>query len=131
MRKLGYEVYHSREVEDDETNFGMLNMPPHHPARDMWDTFHTTTPGIVLRTHTSPGQIHAMRERAPHPMRVVLPGLVYRYEQITARSEIMFHQVQGHSIPVVGSLLGSPRRISTMPSTMSSKSSLPAIPRRG
>lgn len=54
--ELGYEVYHSREVEDDETNFGMLNMPPHHPARDMWDTFHTTTPGIVLRTHTSPAR---------------------------------------------------------------------------
>ncbi len=93
--ELGYEVYHSREVEDDETNFGMLNMPPHHPARDMWDTFHTTDPGLVLRTHTSPGQIHAMRERAPNPLRVVLPGLVYRYEQITARSEIMFHQVEG------------------------------------
>ena len=92
---LGYQAYRSREVEDDETNFGLLNMPPYHPARDMWDTFHTTTPGLLLRTHTSPGQIHVMRERAPAPIRVVLPGMCHRYEQITARSEIMFHQVEG------------------------------------
>ena len=44
---LGFQVYRSREVEDDETNFELLNMPPHHPARDMWDTFHTTTPGVA------------------------------------------------------------------------------------
>ena len=64
---LGFQVYRSREVEDDETNFELLNMPPHHPARDMWDTFHTTTPGVLLRTHTSPGQIHVMRELCPEP----------------------------------------------------------------
>ncbi|MFQ3594170.1 MAG: phenylalanine--tRNA ligase subunit alpha [Gemmataceae bacterium] len=92
---LGFQVYRSREVEDDETNFGLLNMPPHHPARDMWDTFHTTTPGVLLRTHTSPGQIHVMRELCPGPIRVILPGMCYRYEQITPRSEIMFHQVEG------------------------------------
>src|SRR5262249_47564948 len=57
---LGFQIYRSREVEDDQTNFELLNMPPHHPARDMWDTFHTTTPGVLLRTHTSPGQIHVM-----------------------------------------------------------------------
>ena len=92
---MGFQVYRSREVEDDETNFGLLNMPPHHPARDMWDTFHTTTPGVLLRTHTSPGQIHVMRELCPQPIRVILPGMCYRYEQITPRSEIMFHQVEG------------------------------------
>jgi phenylalanyl-tRNA synthetase alpha chain len=92
---LGFQVYRSREVEDDETNFGLLNMPPHHPARDMWDTFHTTTPGVLLRTHTSPGQIHVMKELCPEPIRVILPGLCYRYEAITPRSEIMFHQVEG------------------------------------
>ena len=70
-------------------------MPPHHPARDMWDTFHTTTPGVLLRTHTSPGQIHVMRELCPQPIRVILPGMCYRYEAITTRSEIMFHQVEG------------------------------------
>lgn len=92
---LGFQVYRSREVEDDLTNFELLNMPPHHPARDMWDTFYTTTPGVLLRTHTSPGQIHVMRELCPKPIRVILPGMCYRHEAITPRSEIMFHQVEG------------------------------------
>ena len=96
--ELGFQVYHSREVEDDLTNFELLNMPPHHPARDMWDTFHTTTPGVLLRTHTSPGQIHVMRELCPRPIRVILPGMCYRYEQITVRSEIQFLQVEGLAI---------------------------------
>lgn len=95
---LGFQVYRSREVEDDLTNFELLNMPPHHPARDMWDTFHTTIPGVLLRTHTSPGQIHVMREHCPAPIRVILPGMCYRYENITTRSEIMFHQVEGLAI---------------------------------
>jgi phenylalanyl-tRNA synthetase alpha chain len=95
---LGFQIYRSREVEDDLTNFELLNMPPHHPARDMWDTFHTTTPGVLLRTHTSPGQIHVMREQCPKPIRVILPGMCYRYEAITTRSEIMFHQVEGLAI---------------------------------
>jgi phenylalanyl-tRNA synthetase alpha chain len=95
---LGFQIYRSREVEDDLTNFELLNMPPHHPARDMWDTFHTTTPGVLLRTHTSPGQIHVMRECCPRPIRVILPGMCYRYEAITTRSEIMFHQVEGLAI---------------------------------
>jgi phenylalanyl-tRNA synthetase alpha chain len=96
--EMGFQVYRSRDVEEDEINFGLLNMPPHHPARDMWDTFHTTTPGVLLRTHTSPGQIHVMREQCPGPIRVVLPGMCYRYEQITPRSEIMFHQVEGLAV---------------------------------
>jgi phenylalanyl-tRNA synthetase alpha chain len=95
---LGFQIYRSREVEDDLTNFELLNMPPHHPARDMWDTFHTTTPGVLLRTHTSPGQIHVMRELCPGSIRVILPGMCYRFEQITTRSEIMFHQVEGLAI---------------------------------
>jgi phenylalanyl-tRNA synthetase alpha chain len=95
---LGFQIYRSREVEDDLTNFELLNMPPHHPARDMWDTFYTTTPGVLLRTHTSPGQIHVMRGQCPHPIRVILPGMVYRYEAITTRSEIMFHQVEGLAV---------------------------------
>ncbi len=95
---MGFQVYRSREVEDDLTNFELLNMPPHHPARDMWDTFHTTTDGVVLRTHTSPGQIHVMREYCPRPIRVILPGMVYRYEQVTTRSEMMFQQVEGLAI---------------------------------
>jgi phenylalanyl-tRNA synthetase alpha chain len=95
---LGFQIYRSREVEDDLTNFELLNMPPHHPARDMWDTFHTTTPGVLLRTHTSPGQIHVMREQCPRPIRVILPGMCYRYEPITMRSEIQFNQVEGLAV---------------------------------
>lgn len=95
---MGFQIFRTREVEDDETNFEMLNIPQHHPARDMWDTFHTTTPGVLLRTHTSPGQIHAMRRHAPGPIRVILPGMCYRYEQISARKEIQFNQVEGLAI---------------------------------
>lgn len=95
---LGFQIFRSREVEDDLNNFELLNMPPHHPARDMWDTFHTTTPGVVLRTHTSPGQMHVMRALCPEPIRVILPGMVYRYEAITTRSEIQFHQVEGLAV---------------------------------
>jgi phenylalanyl-tRNA synthetase alpha chain len=92
--EMGFQVYRSREVETEAYNFELLNIPAHHPARDMWDTFYTTTPGVVLRTHTSPGQIHVMRARAPEPIRVVLPGMCYRYEQVSARSEIQFNQVE-------------------------------------
>ncbi len=109
FQDMGFQVFRSREVETDEYNFQLLNIPPHHPARDMQDTFYVRTPGaqegetppVVLRTHTSPGQIHAMRFYAslnpenPPPIRVVLPGMVFRYEQITARSEIQFTQVEG------------------------------------
>jgi len=96
--EMGFQVYRARDVETDDYNFTFLNMPPHHPARDMWDTFYTTNPGVLLRTHTSPGQIHAMRQYHPEPIRVILPGMCYRYEQITARSEIMFNQVEGLAV---------------------------------
>lgn len=96
--EMGFQVYRSREVETDELNFELLNIPAYHPARDMWDTFHTTTPGALLRTHTSPGQIHVMRELAPEPVRVILPGMVYRYEQVSARKETQFNQVEGLAI---------------------------------
>ncbi|HET6446772.1 MAG TPA: phenylalanine--tRNA ligase subunit alpha [candidate division Zixibacteria bacterium] len=95
---MGFQVYRSREVETDEYNFELLNIPAHHPARDLWDTFYTNSPGVILRTHTSPGQIHAMHEYCPEPIRVVLPGMCYRYEQITARSEIQFTQVEGLAV---------------------------------
>ncbi|WP_376790554.1 phenylalanine--tRNA ligase subunit alpha [Thermoflexus sp.] len=96
--EMGFQVFTSRDVETDEYNFQLLNIPPHHPARDMWSTFYTDREGVILRTHTSPGQIHAMRAFCPEPVRVILPGMCYRYEQITARSEIMFHQVEGLAI---------------------------------
>ncbi len=96
--ELGFEVWDSPEVETDEYNFGLLNFAPDHPARDMQDTFYVemppAAPPVVMRTHTSPGQIHAMRRYAPHPLRVVMPGKCYRNEQVTARSEFMFHQFE-------------------------------------
>jgi phenylalanyl-tRNA synthetase alpha chain len=91
---MGFQVYRSPEVETDDMNFTYLNMPPYHPARDMWDTFYTKKEGVLLRTHTSPGQIRVMRERAPEPIRVILPGATMRYEQLSARSEIEFAQVE-------------------------------------
>lgn len=94
FEEMGFQEYRSPEVETDEFNFELLNIPEHHPARDMWDTFHTTVPSTVLRTHTSPGQIHAMREMCPKPIRVILPGMVYRYEQTNASHEMQFNQVE-------------------------------------
>ncbi|MGV8049807.1 MAG: phenylalanine--tRNA ligase subunit alpha [Anaerolineaceae bacterium] len=91
---MGFQIYRSPEVETDDYNFTFLNMPPYHPARDMWDTFYTENEGVLLRTHTSPGQIHVMRERAPENIRAILPGATMRYEQLTARSEIEFIQVE-------------------------------------
>ena len=96
--EMGFQIYRSREVETDEYNFELLNMPAYHPARDMWDTFFTTLPGVVLRTHTSPGQIHVMKEYAPEPVRVILPGMCYRYEQVSARYELQFTQVEGLAV---------------------------------
>ncbi|HEX7540718.1 MAG TPA: phenylalanine--tRNA ligase subunit alpha [Anaerolineales bacterium] len=107
--EMGFQVYRSREVESDEYNFQLLNFPVGHPARDMQDTYFVESEGrgdnpIVLRTHTSPGQIHAMREvaaRNPHnppAVRIVLPGMVYRYEQMDARHETQFDQLEGLAV---------------------------------
>ena len=96
--EMGFQVYEAPEVETDVNNFQLLNIPPYHPARDMWSTFHTTRPGVVLRTHTSPGQIRAMRQYCPEPIRVIVPGRVYRYEAVTARHESMFAQVEGLAV---------------------------------
>ena len=95
---MGFQIYRSPDVVTDELNFELLNMPPEHPARDMQDTFYTTDDTVLLRTHTSGGQILAMREMAPEPIRVILPGMCYRNEQITARSEIQFHQIEGLAV---------------------------------
>ncbi|GAB1431701.1 phenylalanine--tRNA ligase subunit alpha [Spirochaetota bacterium] len=107
LAEMGFQVYTARDVESDEYNFQLLNIPPHHPAREMQDTFYIDTGNIdesekqVLRTHTSPGQVRAMREFSsqnpdnPPPIRIALPGMCYRFEQITARSEVQFNQVEG------------------------------------
>jgi phenylalanyl-tRNA synthetase alpha chain len=92
--EMGFQIFFSPEVESDENNFELLNIPAHHPARDMWDTFFTMKEGVVLRTHTSPGEIHAMRSYYPEPIRVTLPGMCFRYEQTDASHEIQFNQLE-------------------------------------
>ena len=98
LKQMGFQVYDSPEVETDAYNFELHNFPPDHPAREMQDTFFTTTPDVILRTHTSPGQIHAMRQYAPESIRVILPGKCYRNEDVTARSEMMFYQIEGLAV---------------------------------
>jgi len=95
---MGFQIYRSPDVETDEYNFELLNFSPYHPARDMQDSFYTTKKDVILRTHTSSGQIRAMREYFPDPVRVILPGMCYRNEQITTRSEIQFTQVEGLAV---------------------------------
>ena len=68
--QFGFVVYEGPEIEDDLRNFQMLNIPPDHPARDLWDTLYVDVEDHLLRTHTSPGQIHVMREQCPNPVRV-------------------------------------------------------------
>ncbi len=95
--EMGFQVFDGPEIETDAYNFELLNMPANHPARDMWDTLYISDT-LLLRTHTSPGQIRAMRAFSPDPIRVILPGKCYRYEAITSRSEVMFHQVEGLAV---------------------------------
>ena len=90
---MGFGIADGPEIEDDYHNFGALNFPPDHPARDMQDTFFITKDAL-LRTHTSPVQIRVM-EQYPPPVRVIMPGKVYRNEAISSRSYCMFHQVEG------------------------------------
>jgi phenylalanyl-tRNA synthetase alpha chain len=92
--QFGFQTYESPEIEDDLTNFQMLNIPPDHPARDLWDTLYVDIPGYLLRTHTSPGQIHVMRSVKP-PIRALLPGRCFRYEAIDASHGTEFFQVEG------------------------------------
>ena len=92
--QFGFVVYESPEIEDDLTNFQMLNIPPDHPARDLWDTLYLDVEGRLLRTHTSPGQIHVMRATPP-PIRAILPGRCFRYEAIDASHATEFFQVEG------------------------------------
>jgi len=90
---MGFAVADGPEIEDDYHNFGALNFPPDHPARDTQDTFFLG-PTTLLRTHTSPVQIRVM-ESMPPPIRSIMPGRVYRNEAINARSYCMFHQIEG------------------------------------
>jgi phenylalanyl-tRNA synthetase alpha chain len=103
----GFEVFEGPEIETDEYNFELLNIPPDHPARDLWDTLYVAEPGSVeagdprpaedgtiLRTHTSPTQLRAMRA-LDAPIRVITPGRCFRYEAVDASHGFEFFQVEG------------------------------------
>ena len=91
--QFGFVVYEGPEIEDDVRNFQMLNIPPDHPSRDLWDTLYVDIEGQLLRTHTSPGQIQVMHDVTP-PIRALLPGRCYRYESIDASHASEFFQVE-------------------------------------
>ena len=95
---MGFYVLDYPEVDTDYYNFEGLNIPADHPARDMQDTFWLTD-GRLLRTHTSAGQVRAMREFKP-PFKAIFPGRVFRYESTDASHDHTFHQVEGLSSPV-------------------------------
>lgn len=90
---IGFSIAYGPEIDDDYHNFQALNIPKHHPARDMQDTFFVED-NNVLRTHTSNVQIHLMENKAP-PLRYIVPGRVYRNEAISFKSYCLFHQVEG------------------------------------
>ena len=89
---MGFEVFEGPEIEDDDHNFTRLNVPKDHPARDMQDTFYISE-DILLRTHTSPGQIRVMDHEKP-PIKVLVPGRVFRSDSDATHSP-MFHQMEG------------------------------------
>ena len=93
FKSIGFHVAYGPEVDDDYHNFSALNIPEHHPARDMQDTFFIDA-NTVLRTHTSNVQIHLMENEDP-PIRYIVPGRVYRNEAIGYKSYCLFHQVEG------------------------------------
>jgi phenylalanyl-tRNA synthetase alpha chain len=92
--QFGFVTYEGPEVETDVTNFQTLNIPPDHPARDLWDTLYVDVEGALLRTHTSPGQIRVMHAERP-PIRALLPGRCFRYESTDASHASEFFQVEG------------------------------------
>jgi phenylalanyl-tRNA synthetase alpha chain len=93
--RIGFNVSEGPEIEDDWHNFTALNLPEHHPARDMQDTFFIhKDPDVLLRTHTSSVQVRYMENNKP-PIRTISPGRVYRNEAISARSHCFFYQVEG------------------------------------
>src|SRR3989338_3605351 len=95
--EIGFSSVHGPEIETDENNFGALNIPEEHPARDMHDTFYIAGENLLLRTHTSPVQIRVMKKQSP-PIRIVAPGRVFRHEAIDATHSAVFHQVEGLAV---------------------------------
>jgi phenylalanyl-tRNA synthetase alpha chain len=130
--RMGYRVVEGPEVEDEWHNFDALNIPPDHPARTLMDTIYLDVPGrpeLLLRTHTSPMQIRTMEAGQP-PVYVVVPGRVFRNEEVTAKNMPVFHQVEGLAVDegitladlkgtletFLRALLGQDRRIRLIPS---------------
>ena len=97
---MGFEVVATQDIEDDFHNFGALNFPPDHPAREMQDTFFLPG-GLLLRTHTSNGQIRVMERRKP-PLAVVCPGNCYRRDELSVRASPMFSQIEGFMVDRAG-----------------------------
>jgi len=97
LAQMGFQMFVGREVESDEYNFTLLNLPPCHPARDSHDTFYTARPDVVLRTHTSPAQVRAMRETGA-PLRAVVPGATYRNDPPDASHNWQFYQMEGMAV---------------------------------
>lgn len=97
---MGFEVVETQDVEDDFHNFGALNFPPDHPAREMQDTFFLPG-GMLLRTHTSNGQIRVMERRSP-PLAIVCPGNCYRRDELSVRASPMFSQIEGFMVDRAG-----------------------------
>ncbi len=95
--QMGFQVSEGPDVETDEYNFSLLNFPPNHPARDSYDSFYTTRADVLLRTHTSPGQVRVM-QRTGAPVRTVIPGACYRYDQPDASHNFMFYQMEGLAV---------------------------------
>ena len=93
FQKIGFSIAYGPEIDSDFYNFEALNIPQHHPARDMQDTFYLND-GNVLRTHTSNSQIHFMMDNEP-PVRIIAPGRVYRNDDVSVRSYCLFHQIEG------------------------------------
>ena len=91
--RLGFSLAYGPEIDSEFYNFEALNIPKHHPARDMQDTFYIMD-DVLLRTHTSDTQIHFMENHKP-PVRIIAPGRVYRNEDVSVRSFCLFHQIEG------------------------------------
>lgn len=110
---MGYTIVTGPEVETERYNFEALNIPADHPARDMQDTFWLNVPGLLLRTHTSPVQIHAMEKQKP-PIALLATGRCFRHEATDASHDIMFSQAEGLFIDTgisIGNLIATARTV--------------------
>lgn len=103
FKRMGFQVVEGPEIENEWYNFDALNIPPHHPARDLWDTLwiennsENNSENLLLRTHTSPMQARFMENNNP-PFRIIVPGRVFRHEATDSSHEIQFYQLEGLAI---------------------------------